>query len=130
MNYEELIEQAKEAQKRAYVPYSRFPVGAALLTKDSRLYLGANIENAAYSPTCCAERTAIVKAVFDGHLEFKAIAVVGDTEDYCMPCGVCRQVFVEFSPEMDVIAANREGSYRIFKAKDLLPGYFSAKELE
>lgn len=130
MNYDELVNQAYQAQKKAYVPYSHFPVGAALLTEDDQVYLGCNIENAAYSMTNCAERTAVFKAVSEGQRRFKAIAVVANTEDYCTPCGACRQVLTEFSPEMDVILVNKKGEKKIVKASELLPGFFSRKDMK
>ena len=101
----ELVAQAIEARKKAYVPYSHFAVGAALLCADGTVYQGCNIENAAYTPSNCAERTAFFRAVFDGHRDFTAIAIVGGPEgqpisELCAPCGVCRQVMMEFcSPE-------------------------------
>lgn len=96
MEAEELIKAAMEAKEHAYVPYSHFRVGAALLTKSSKVYQGCNIENAGYSSTNCAERTAFFKAVYDGEREFAAIAINGDGDDYLYPCGVCRQVMAEF----------------------------------
>ena len=90
-----LIEKAKEAMLSSYSPYSNFRVGAALLTKNGKIYMGCNIENGAYSPSCCAERVAFYKAISEGEQEFEAIAVVGDNEP-CYPCGVCRQVMREF----------------------------------
>lgn len=129
MGYEQLIAKAWEAQKKAYVPYSHFPVGAALLTETGKVYLGCNIENAAYSVTNCAERTAIFKAVSEGECRFKAIAVVANTEGFCTPCGACRQVLVEFSPDMDVILVNNKGEHKTVKAFELLPGYFSRDDL-
>ena len=100
MTDRELVEKAKEAAKGAYAPYSGFTVGAALLTEGDRVYLGCNIENAAYTPTNCAERTAFFKAISEGERKFEKIAIVGgkglDFTDYCPPCGVCRQVMNEF----------------------------------
>jgi len=101
METEKLIREAFQARRMAYTPYSHFQVGAALLTKEGRIYRGCNIENAAYTPTNCAERTAFFKAVSEGEHNFAAIAIVGGAEDagqldYCAPCGVCRQVMMEF----------------------------------
>ena len=96
MEAEELIKAAMEAKEHAYAPYSHFRVGAALLTKSGKVYQGCNIENAGYSPTNCAERTAFFKAVYEGEREFAAIAINGDGDDYLYPCGVCRQVMAEF----------------------------------
>ena len=126
-----LVTEAIAAKENAYVPYSRFRVGAALLTKDGKIYRGCNIENAAYSPTNCAERTAIFKAVSEGNLEFEAIAITGDAEDYIYPCGVCRQVMAEFC-EPDtflVILAKNENEWKNFTLEEILPGGFTAKDL-
>ena len=109
----ELIEKAKEAARASYSPYSGFTVGAALITKDGKLYLGCNIENASYSPTCCAERTAFFKAVSEGEREFSKIAIVGgkglDFTDFCPPCGVCRQVMKEFCGEDFTVILGKNG---------------------
>ncbi len=123
----ELIKAAYEAQKYSYSPYSQFQVGAALLGEDGKIYLGCNIENAAYSPTNCAERTAFFKAVSQGCRTFQAIAIVGNQKgmapDYCPPCGVCRQVMAEFcDPEkFQIILARSLEEYQIFFLKELLP---------
>ncbi|MBO5372684.1 MAG: cytidine deaminase [Lachnospiraceae bacterium] len=126
-----LIEEAYEAKKMSYAPYSDFHVGAALLTQSGKIYRGCNIENAAYSPTNCAERTAIFKAVSEGEKEFKAIAVVGDKEEYLTPCGVCRQVMMEFCDEkaFQIVLAKNKTDYRICTLQELFPGAFSAKNL-
>lgn len=129
MDIQELIEKAKEARKYAYVPYSRFPVGAALLTKDGEIYTGCNVENASYGLANCAERTAVFKAVSEGKREFKAIAVVGDEKALSFPCGACRQVLYEFGPDMDVIVANLEGAYKIMKITELLANAFGPNDL-
>lgn len=128
----ELIQKAKEAAEKAYVPYSGFKVGAALLTKEGRLYLGCNIENASYSPTNCAERTAFFKAVSEGEREFDKIAIVGGKDgsfsDYCTPCGVCRQVMSEFCKEDFTIILGKEGNeYKALTLDELLPYSFSLK---
>src|SRR5690554_6317634 len=102
INNLELVAQARQAQEHAYVPYSNFRVGAALLTSSGKVFLGCNIENVAYSPTICAERTAIFKAISEGERSFVALAVVADTDEPISPCGVCRQVLVEFFDE-DVV---------------------------
>lgn len=130
MKYDELLEQAKKAKEYAYVPYSNFRVGAALLGKSGKVYLGCNVENAAYSVTNCAERTALFKAVSEGEREFAAIAVTSDSDDITYPCGVCRQALVEFAPDMDVISSNRELEFEILRADELLPRYFSGKEMD
>lgn len=131
-SYRRLMEQAIEARKRAYVPYSQFQVGAALLDSQDGVHAGCNIENASYSPTNCAERTALFRAIADGHeaRSFKAIAVVGNTDEPITPCGVCRQVLVELcSPDMPVIMGNMEGDWRISTVAELLPGAFSSAQL-
>ena len=129
-----LIKEAYEAQKKSYSPYSGFCVGAALLTTDNKVYRGCNIENAAYSPTNCAERTAFFKAVSEGERDFKAIAIVGnmkdcvpDIEEFISPCGVCRQVMAEFCnpQEFKIILANRPDNYRVYTLLELLPLGFS-----
>lgn len=130
-----LIARALEAQKAAYVPYSNFRVGAALVTGGNRIYTGCNIENAAYSPTNCAERTAFFKAVSEGERDFKAIAVAGGeknkTGTFCPPCGVCLQVMLEFcDPEsFIVILANSLDDYKIIKLAQLIPHYFRKSNL-
>ena len=132
VDYTLLLKEAYEAKKNAYVPYSGFHVGAALLTKSGQIYRGCNIENAAYSPTNCAERTAFFKAVSEGEREFLAIAIAGDTDDYLYPCGVCRQVMTEFCnpQEFEIIVAASVTDYKVFSLKELLPGVFSSKDLE
>lgn len=124
-----LIKKALEARERAYVPYSNFRVGAALLTEEGEIFTGCNIEIASYSPTLCAERTAIFKAVSEGHKKIKAIAVVGDA-DYTYPCGVCRQVIREFGKDATIIVANRVDDYRVYKLEDLLPHSFGPEDLQ
>lgn len=126
----ELVLQAEEAMKRAYAPYSGFKVGAALLTKNGKVYTGCNIENASFSPTICAERTAVAKAVSEGEREFAAIAVVGGKDGVitgiCPPCGVCRQVLSEFCDgDMPVYLGKGKGEIETVTLKDLLPLGFS-----
>ena len=133
MNELKLIQKAKEAAENAYAPYSEFTVGAALLCKNGRIYSGCNIENASYSPTNCAERTAFFKAVSEGERDFEAIAIVGgknlDFSDYCPPCGVCRQVMREFCAEdFRIILGRNDGEFRSFILGELLPESFSLKE--
>lgn len=129
-----MIKMALEARKNSYSPYSHFQVGACLLTKEGRLYTGCNIENAAYGPTNCAERTAFFKAVSEGERDFAGIAIVGDKEgtvvdNYAFPCGVCRQVMTEFTdPETFVIlVAKSEKDYLETTLADLLPNAFGPK---
>lgn len=130
MEEKQLIKEAEAAREMAYVPYSNFKVGAALLAKDGTVYRGCNIENAGYSMTNCAERTAFFKAVSEGVKEFVSLAVVADTEGPVSPCGACRQVISEFcDPEMEVILTNLKGDTQIITVADLLPGAFSPKDL-
>jgi cytidine deaminase len=130
MKYDGLLEQAKKAKENAYVPYSNFRVGAALLCKNGEVYTGCNIENAAYSPTCCAERVAVFKAVSSGNKEFEAIAVTSDSSDITYPCGVCRQVLAEFALDMDVISSNNDLENEVLRVDELLPRAFTGKEME
>lgn len=132
MNQQELIQHAKEAMKRAYVPYSNFQVGAALLDANGDIHYGCNVENAAYGPTNCAERTALFRAIADGHKagSFQAIAVMGATEGPISPCGVCRQVLVELcEPDMPVYLGNLKGDIAETTVSALLPGAFTTKDL-
>ncbi|RZT22314.1 MULTISPECIES: cytidine deaminase [Fictibacillus] len=130
MNKDQLMEQAKKAREKAYVPYSKFQVGAALLSSEGKVYHGANIENAAYSLTCCAERTALFKAYTEGDTTFTAIAVVADTKRPVPPCGACRQVISELCPpDMPVYLTNLHGDVQEIAVKDLLPGAFSPEDL-
>lgn len=130
MKTEQLIEEAIVARKQAYVPYSKFAVGAALLTEDGKVYHGCNIENAAYSMSNCAERTAFFKAVSEGVKNFIMLAVVADTDRPCSPCGACRQVMAEFCPsDMKVILTNLKGDVTETTVGDLLPGAFNAEDL-
>ncbi|WP_449537016.1 cytidine deaminase [Ferdinandcohnia sp. Marseille-Q9671] len=127
---EQLIEEAKKARELAYVPYSNFNVGAALLTKDGKVYHGCNIENAAYSVTNCAERTALFKAYSEGDKEFAAIAVVADTERPVPPCGACRQVISELcQSDTKVYLTNLKGEIQEISIEDLLPGAFTPEDL-
>ncbi|OCS88531.1 cytidine deaminase [Caryophanon tenue] len=131
MNKLELMEQSKVARQNAYVPYSKFPVGAALLAKDGTVFEGCNIENASFGLTNCAERTAIFKAVSQGVKEFEAIAIVADTEGPCSPCGACRQVIAEFcAPTMPVYLTNLKGDVLETTVEALLPGAFTPEDLQ
>jgi len=130
MDVTTLIEEAKLARQKAYVPYSKFQVGAALLTKDGKVYHGCNIENAAYSMCNCAERTAIFSALAQGDRNFKALAVIADTDRPVSPCGACRQVISELCPkEMMVTLTNLKGDTLEITVEDLLPGAFSPEDL-
>ncbi|QPC46920.1 cytidine deaminase [Mangrovibacillus cuniculi] len=130
MNRDQLLEEAKIARERAYVPYSKFKVGAALLTEEGKVYHGCNIENAAYSMCNCAERTALFKAYSEGDTKYTAIAVVADTKRPVPPCGACRQVISELcSPEMKVYLTNLQGAVEELTVAELLPGAFSPEDL-
>ncbi len=124
MTDRELLNLAEKAAQNAYVPYSHFPVGAALECADGTVFTGCNVENDAYGSTICAERTALCKAVSEGHTRFARIAVYGESDTYCMPCGSCRQMLVEFSPEMEVLCAKTGGRYVSYKLNELLPHAF------
>ncbi|MGG3506596.1 cytidine deaminase [Paenibacillus lautus] len=127
-----LMQEAIKARTRAYIPYSTFGVGAALLDSHGEIHLGCNVENAAYGPTNCAERTALFRAIADGHEagSFQAIAIVADTEGPCTPCGVCRQVLVELcKPDMKVIMGNMKGDIKETTVSELLPGAFGPWDL-
>ncbi|WP_420491225.1 cytidine deaminase [Neobacillus vireti] len=124
------MEEAKKARNKAYVPYSKFGVGAALLTTDGKVYHGCNIENAAYSMCNCAERTALFKAYSEGDRDFQMMAVVADTDRPCSPCGACRQVISELCPsDMKVILTNLKGDVKELTVAELLPGAFSPEDL-
>ncbi len=129
MTREELKAAAAAMLDRAYIPYSNFPVGAALECSDGTVFTGCNIENAAYSPTLCAERVAVGKAVSEGHQDFVRIAVAGRCEDFCVPCAVCRQVLYEFAPDMEVISLNGKGEELALTLRELLPHGFGPKYL-
>jgi len=137
MDRSELVRLALQARQKAYTPYSHFKVGAALLTKEGKVYQGCNIENAAYTPSNCAERTAFFKAVSEGDYNFAAIAIVGGAEDakeleLCAPCGVCRQVMMEFCDynEFEIILAKNPEEYKVMSLEDLLPMGFGPANLE
>jgi cytidine deaminase len=129
---EKLVQMAIAAKEHSYSPYSGFRVGAALLCEDGEIVTGCNVENAAFSPTVCAERTAVVKAVSAGKRKFLALAVAGDGSDYITPCGVCRQVLAEFvNPQQFLILEVKDEShYRIHTAEELLPFSFGAAQME
>jgi len=121
MKQEELIEIAHKAREEAYAPYSRFKVGAALLSRKGKVYKGANVENASYGLSMCAERIAVFKAVNAGETEFDAIAVTSGGDEYVYPCGACLQVLAEFSPELKVIVAAGKNDYKEYNLNVLLP---------
>jgi cytidine deaminase len=130
-NVKELIQQAVEAKSKALPIYSNFHVGAALLADDGKIFQGANIENSSYSLTICAERTAAFVAILNGKRKFKAIALVGDTEDFLPPCGACRQVLADLcGKEIDVILVNGKGETKTLKLSELLPYSFGEEFLK
>lgn len=131
MTNEELIKLAKEVQKKAHAPYSKFRVGSALLTEDGEVFTGCNIENSSYSLTICAERVAIFKAYSEGKRKFKKIAIVSDSKNFISPCGACRQVLMDLAGgELEVILTNSMGETKIFKLSELLPLSFGSKDLK
>lgn len=125
MTDRELLNLAKEASENAYVPYSKFKVGAALECSDGTVFTGCNVENAALGSTICAERTAACKAVSEGHRDFVRIAIWAESENYCMPCGACRQFLVEFSRDMEVLSAKAGGRYVSYPLSKLMPYTFN-----
>lgn len=135
MDKKKLIAEALAARELAYTPYSHFNVGAALITAEGKIYRGCNIENATYTPTNCAERTAFFKAVSEGERDFSAIAIVGGAAgkapvDYCFPCGVCRQVMVEFcKSDFTLIIAKSENDYKEYRLDEIIPHAFSDEDL-
>lgn len=126
----ELIEAARDVRERAYAPYSNFKVGAALRTRNGKIYTGCNVESASYGLTVCAERVAIWKAVSEGETEFVEIAVVAGTEELTPPCGVCRQIIWEFCHDIPVILANPKGKTEKVQMSELLPRAFDTKFLK
>ncbi|MCB2297258.1 cytidine deaminase [Clostridium tagluense] len=130
MDYKKLAKIAIDARENAYAPYSKFKVGAAVVTEDDSIYTGCNIENASYGASNCAERTAIFKAVSEGHKKIKAIAVVGDMSTHTYPCGICRQVIAEFATEnINIIMVKSEDDYIIKTMEEILPGAFTKEDL-
>ena len=130
MTHRELAELAYSMLDRSYSPYSKFPVGAALLCADGRVFTGCNVENAAYGSTICAERTALVKAVSEGCTQgWTAIAIAGTGADFCWPCGACRQMLYEFAPGLRVLAARGDGAFEEAALSDLLPRGFGPASL-
>jgi cytidine deaminase len=130
MDIKMLTQEARKAMEKAYVPYSKFQVGAALLTEDGKVYQGCNIENAAYSMCNCAERTAIFSAYAQGDRKFKGLAVIADTDRPVSPCGACRQVISELCPnDMKVVLTNLNGDIKEITVEELLPGAFTPEDL-
>lgn len=132
MSYEPLIEAAIKARENAYVPYSDFKVGAAVLMEDDSIVSGCNIENASYGATNCAERTAIFTAIAKGHKRIKAVAVIGDEHNYTYPCGICRQVIVEFAANRDIpiLIVKNQKDYLVKTLEEILPGAFTKDALD
>ncbi len=122
----QLLARAEDALKYAYAPYSKFKVGCALLTGDGEIYTGCNIENASYGATNCAERTAIFKAVSEGHRNFVALAIAGNAS-HVLPCGICRQVIMEFCSDLEIITGRSDGDIKCFNIRELLPHAFTAQ---
>lgn len=129
MENKELIKEALKARENSYSPYSNFKVGAALLTKSGKVYLGTNVENAGYSPCNCAERSAFFSAISNGEREFTKIAIVGSDKSITYPCGVCRQVIVELAPNIEIICAINEDDFVVTNLEELLPNSFGPKNL-
>lgn len=131
MNYDNLIQKAIEVREKAYAPYSNFKVGAAVLMEDEKIFTGCNVENASFGATNCAERTAIFTAVAEGYNVIKAVAVIGDPEGYTYPCGICRQVIVEFAegPQIPIIIIKNKNEYIVKTLEEILPGSFTKKDL-
>lgn len=129
MTDRELINLARAASEAAYVPYSKFRVGAALECEDGAIFTGCNIENASLGCTICAERTAAVKAVSSGNRHFVRIAIYAESTNYCTPCGICRQFLSEFAPNMEVLCAKADGRYVSYKLNKMLPFSFNSQSL-
>ena len=127
--YKKLIVEAEKARKKAYTPYSKFKVGAAILTSEGRIFSGCNIENASFGLTICAERVAVSKAISEGFKKFEVIAIIADTLRPCYPCGACRQVILEFGEDITLVMANLKGDIKINKIKELLPEAFNKNDL-
>ena len=130
MDYRKLVRHARTARKYSYSPYSRFRVGAAILTSDGTVFTGCNIENSSLGLTICAERTAIFKAVSEGHRKFQAMAVVSDEKGFTTPCGACRQVLMDLADNIDFVMSDRKGLIRVVPLKELLPHPFGKKNLK
>ena len=126
MTDEKLLELALDARKNAYVPYSGYAVGAALLAEDGRVFTGCNVENAALGDTICAERTACVKAISEGYRDYVRLAIYAESQNYCMPCGSCRQFLSEFNDgELEILCCKADGRYVSYRLKELLPYTFN-----
>ena len=130
MTDQELVEKAFTMLERSYSPYSHFPVGAALEGEDGTVYTGCNVENAAYGSCICAERTALVKAVSEGCRSFRRLAVVGNGDDYCWPCGSCRQMLYEFAPDLEILAGRGDHQFVRYTLRELMPHGFGPEALQ
>jgi cytidine deaminase len=131
MNYSDLLQIANKVKSNSYSPYSKFRVGAVLVTKEGEMYTGVNVENSSYGLTNCAERTAVFKAVTEGEKEFKSIVLVSDAEDFITPCGACRQVLMEIcGKDLEVVMSNINNEIRILKLEELLPLSFNKDYLD
>jgi len=130
MEYKELAKIAVGAKSNAIPSYSKFKVGAALLSEDGKIFTGGNIESSSYSLTICAERVALFKALSEGERKFKAIAIASDAPDFCPPCGACRQVLNDFCEDIDIILINHKSELKIFKLNELLPFPFGDANLK
>ena len=127
MDWNKLVESAKKVREKAYAPYSKFKVGAAVLAASGKIYIGCNVENASFGLTICAERNAVANAIAQGEKKIKAVAIVADTAELTPPCGACRQVIYEFGEEAEILLANLKGKRKIFKITELLREPFSFK---
>lgn len=130
MTDKELILQALKARENSYSPYSNYKVGAAVLTDSGKVFLGTNVENCGYSPSNCAERSALFSAISNGERNFVKLAVVGSSKDIAYPCGICRQVIVELAPNAEIICARDENTYKVLTINDLLPNAFTPNNLK
>ncbi len=127
---EELVEQAREARTKALAPYSKFKVGAALRTKDGKVYSGINVESSSYGLTICAERVALFKALSEGEREFDTLAIVTDSDELCPPCGACRQVLWDYAPNLKIVLSNLKGKTEEYELRELFPAAFDQSFLE
>lgn len=130
MKYRELVKAARKAKRYSHSPFSKYRVGAAVLSANGRIYTGCNIENSSYSLTICAERTALFKAISEGEKKFVALAISNDEKKFASPCGACRQVISDLAGEIDIILTNGKGKIKEFKTSELLPYPFTSKNLE
>ena len=130
MDYKRLVKLARQARTRSHSPYSRFRVGAAVLTRKGRVFTGCNIESSSFGLTVCAERTALFKAVSEGYRGFKALAIASDEQTFTAPCGACRQVIMDLAGDIDFIMARSDGTFKVMKMSELFPHPFGAHNFE